>query len=115
MQATLLQWGYRLEWLGTDRLTWLDLKCLLKWAPQQSPIYRALHGDAAGWDTTAYLLAAAVDALNDANWQRGGGRRGERPQRIPRPGDNEQIGGKRPVPVDEMRRLLALRRRGITG
>jgi hypothetical protein len=61
------------------------------------------------------LLAAEVDALNVANWQRGNrGRRSAspRPKPIPRPGITG-YGAKSEVvsmPVDEVRRRLALPR-----
>ncbi len=37
-----------------------------------------------GWTVEAYLLAETVDALHNANWQRGGGR-GSRPKPVERP------------------------------
>jgi hypothetical protein len=61
------------------------------------------------------LLAAEVDALNVANWQRGNqGRKtaSPRPKPVPRPGVKGD-GAKSEVvslPVDEVRRLLALPR-----
>lgn len=44
----------------------------------------SLHGEAARWGVTDYLLANAVDALQGANWQRGGGK-GSRPKPVHRP------------------------------
>lgn len=41
------------------------------------------------WGITEYLLAAAVDALHNANWQRGGGK-GARPQPVERPGVTDE-------------------------
>lgn len=38
------------------------------------------------WTTTDHLLAGVLDALNGANYQRGGGR-GSKPKPVPRPGD----------------------------
>lgn len=46
---------------------------------------RAIH-EAAAWGPTEYLLAAAVDALRDANWQRSGDKKLQRPDPLPRPG-----------------------------
>lgn len=48
------------------------------------------------WSLSDHLSAAAVDALNAANWQRGGGK-GSRPKPVPRPGvkgDNQRVLGK---------------------
>lgn len=46
---------------------------------------RAVLGESADWGVTEHLLAAAVDALNGANWQRGGGK-GKHPKPVKRPG-----------------------------
>ena len=51
-----------------------------------SPIVSYNHPEESLWGVTEHLLAAAVDALNAANWQRGG--KGQRPKPIRRPGDN---------------------------
>lgn len=47
-----------------------------------------MHGDAADWDLPEHLLAAVVDALHTANWQRAEGN-GPPPEPIPRPGVKE--------------------------
>lgn len=52
--------------------------------PSDSRLVRALD-PSAEWSTTEHLLAAVVDALHTANWQRGGGK-GSRPEPIERPG-----------------------------
>lgn len=83
----LLQHGYRLEWLGTDSLSWLDLAVIVSHSdPASSSLSLRIHGEYARWDLKDYLLAAAVDALNAANWQRTG-RKSRRPKQIPRPVD----------------------------
>jgi hypothetical protein len=38
------------------------------------------------WTLDRQLAAAAVDALRVANWQRGSGKKKDRPKPIPRPG-----------------------------
>ena len=45
----------------------------------------AAGGPSADWNTTEYMLAAMLDTLSAANWQRGGGK-GPRPKPLPRPG-----------------------------
>jgi hypothetical protein len=62
------------------------------------------------WSLTDQLLAAAVDALTAANWQRGGGK-GKQPKRIPRPGVKDEstkpkLGGGKTLPLKELNRLL---------
>jgi len=41
----------------------------------------------ASWSVTDHLLAAVVDVLQAANWQRAGDSKAPRPKPIPRPGD----------------------------
>jgi hypothetical protein len=43
-------------------------------------------GSDAGWSVEAQLMAQAVDALNGANWQRGGGK-GSKPPPVDRPAE----------------------------
>lgn len=45
-----------------------------------------MHGEDMRWGLSEHLIAVAIDVLNMANWQRGGGRRSNRPKPIPRPG-----------------------------
>lgn len=73
---------------------------------------RQLAGEHADWGLVEHLLAAAVDALHGANWQRSSRRGAPRPKPVPRPG----VGAKREsfsgesVPLDEMKRRFAERR-----
>jgi hypothetical protein len=72
---------------------------------------RELAGEHADWGLVEHLLAAAVDALHGANWQRGGGKR-SRPKPWPRPGvgaKSESFTGES-VPLDEMKARFAERR-----
>lgn len=58
------------------------------------------------WTQTEHLLAGIFDVLRVANWQRSG-RRANRPQAVPRPGDNtpERLGDGA-VSIDDMREIL---------
>ena len=68
--------------LFTGDLTWRRLSALVRHLPADSALARALARDDAPWlDPAATLLAAAVDELRAANWQRSGGR-GPRPTPI---------------------------------
>lgn len=73
-------------------------------APPTSAIVAAQHPQAAIWGLQEHLLAAVLDAVRVANWQRGRAKRSEYPQPIPRPGvepDQQKIGAE-PIPMDEM-------------
>ncbi|WP_457032608.1 hypothetical protein [Kitasatospora sp. P5_F3] len=56
-----------LDW-HRDRLSSRRLAVLIKHLPRDSALTRELHGDAADWSTTDYLLANVVDHLAVANW-----------------------------------------------
>ena len=55
-------------------------------ADQGSAIARCELGESAFWTVDTHLLAGVLDALNGANFQRGGGK-GKKPTPIPRPGE----------------------------
>lgn len=114
VEYDLLTHGLRLDDLGTERLSWRDLLVIVRQSPPGSALDRAQHPDSADWGMSELLLAAAVDALNVANWQRAGGTQRDYPKPIPRPGvksDDTQI-GKGAVPMDEMAKLLGWDRMG---
>ncbi len=66
-----------------------------EYLPEGCATHRALTGQDGldGWSSTDMLLAATVDALHVANWQRGGDPKAPRPHRIPRPGVRDDDGG----------------------
>ncbi len=86
----LLTLGLDLNRLGTSQLDWCRFRAILTYLPPTSAFARSMHGQRATWSSTEYLLAAAVDALAAANWQRGGGK-GRKPKPIPRPGDEPDM------------------------
>ena len=88
VEAELIKVGLRLRWLcdGTDRLNWRDVQVVILEADQGSAIARCELGESAFWSVDTHLLAGVLDALNGANFQRGGGR-GKRPSPVPRPGE----------------------------
>ncbi|MEV7137078.1 hypothetical protein [Streptomyces tauricus] len=65
---------------------------LVQHLPRDSALIRALHGEAADWSVTDYLLAAVVDQLAEANWMFATVNRDEDseplefPEAVPRPG-----------------------------
>lgn len=54
--------------------------------PPGASLWNEIGGDAA-WTTSEHLLANVLDTLNAANWQRGGGKAGDRPKPVQRPAD----------------------------
>lgn len=91
VEYDLLIAGYRLDWLGSDRLDWRDLLVFVKHSPRTSALARTLLGEAAGWGVEAHLLATAVDALAAGNWQRSGKKGAPRPKPVPRPRANTPL------------------------
>lgn len=63
------------------------------------------HGDIVRWSDTEYLLAAIVDVLAWANWQRGQGK-GPKPKPIRRPTDKDPKLKSTSLPVEEARAKL---------
>lgn len=59
--------------------------------PRESALARQVHGDNVDWDMPSQLLAAVIDQLRVANWQRTqDGQKGRRPPKpTPRPGVND--------------------------
>lgn len=112
IESDLLRHGIDL-WadLTTERLTWRRLKLWLTYSRPGDAFFYEYGGDEAIWDLKTRLLGLAVDALHNANYQRGGGK-GKRPKSV-LPGENgkktKQIGGNTVVSIDEARRRLEAR------
>lgn len=97
--------GMRLNQLGTHNFTWGELLAIVQCSPRSSAFYRAQNPDEWMWDEKLHLLAAAVDALNVANWQRSDTKKNRFPKPIQRPGvktDDVKTYGKGAIPYDEM-------------
>lgn len=94
-------------------MTWRRLGVLVRNLPPSSRLARLQHGDSVRWSDNEHLLAGIFDLLAGANWQRGNGK-GSRPKPIKRPAskDDEVHFGK-PVPIEEAREKLRLRRLGV--
>lgn len=92
---------------------------LIRQLPPQSATWASQNGGDSLWGLTEQLLAAAVDALNVANWQRSAsgaakGQQPKKPQPIPRPGvkpEGRTFGGGR-MSIAELRRRKS-KRNGI--
>lgn len=114
VEYDLIRLGLRLDWLGTERLSWRDLLVIVKQSPRGCAIDLAVNGDDALWGLPEQLLAAAVDELRMLVWiQSKDGQKGRaRPKPLPRPGvkgpDQEHIGNAS-VEIEEMEAWLAKR------
>lgn len=81
-----------LDW-HRGRLSSRRLAVLVRHLPRDSALHRELHGEAAEWSVTDYLLAHAVDQLAESNWMFAMVNRDEEaeplepPLPVPRPGD----------------------------
>jgi hypothetical protein len=79
--------GAALE-VDLQRVYGVDIRTLLfpvtQWR-RLGVLVAGMYGDTERWGPTEHLLAAAVDTLRGANWQRSGGK-GSRPKPTPRPG-----------------------------
>ena len=105
MAYDLIGLGLRLRDLGTERLSWGDLRVIVQQSPPGSALFRAMNPDDWQWTFEAQLIAEAADQLRVANWQRSGGKKRDYPKPIPRPGvepDSKTFGGKGALPYDEM-------------
>lgn len=64
-------------------------------------------GEGAEWSMSDHILAAILDSLNAANWQRGGGK-GQRPKPMQRPGSTKKkTYGGTPMSLEEAKRVFA--------
>ncbi|MFC9649206.1 hypothetical protein [Streptomyces sp. NPDC056937] len=93
-----------LDW-HRGRISARRLAVLIEHMPRDSAISHALHGDAAEWTVTDYLLAAAVDHLAAANWMFAAVNTDENadppeaPIPVPRPGAPTPAAPEAPPPI----------------
>lgn len=102
-----LAMGMRLHLLGTQSFSWGELLAIVQNSPRNSAFYRAQNPKDWMWTETEHLLAAAVDALNLALYQNGGGK-GPQPKPIKRPGidDGQTKHAADAYPRNEMAQML---------
>lgn len=108
VEFDLIGLGLRLDWLGSESLSWRDLWVIVRQSPRTSALFRATNPDAADWGLAEQLTAAVFDAVQVGNWQRASGKRHERPRPIPRPGVEPEgkTFGSTPIPMHEMAERL---------
>jgi hypothetical protein len=76
-----------LDWLGSDQLTWRDLKVIVRQSQADSALARAMNPDV-HWGISELLLAEAVDTLHWLQWAKTKDAQYKRnmPKPVPRPG-----------------------------
>ncbi len=100
--------GLRLADAGSAWLSWRDLWVIIRNTRPDSALSLAVNGPKASWSTTHYLLAAVVDLLAGANWQRQGKPNAQKPKPLPRPGQEEGTRvGSDPLPITELDAWIA--------
>ena len=115
IEYDLIGLGLRLRDLGTERLSWRDLRVILLHSPRTSAYMRARMCESALWGVSEHLLASAVDALRWLVWSKtkDGEKNRNRPKPVPRPGvkpDKGRMSDAVAMPVDELKKYLALPR-----
>jgi len=109
IEYDLIALGLRLDWLGSERLTWRDLWVIVERQASSSALARAVDPEGSAWGQLEHLVAGMFDALQVANWQRGRARRSDFPKPLPRPGVEQEaqlVGSGGGIPMDEMARRL---------
>ncbi|MGO2634433.1 MAG: hypothetical protein ACTH9H_11860 [Galactobacter sp.] len=106
--------GLRLRWIyePDQDFTLFDLLDFVEHADTTTAIYRVLHPDFE-WGLTEQLLAGALDFDVLKSWAEGG-KKGQKPKPIPRPGvtdtETRAIKSKMTMSVTDMDEWLAKRR-----
>ena len=120
VEYDLIRLGLRLDWLGTEALSWRDLHVIARQAPTDSALARSVEPDLATWGLSEQLLAMVADYLAWMQWAKTeDGAKGRRmPKRIPRPGVEDGLTetrtfGSDPVPIDELEDFLGWARQRI--
>lgn len=104
VEYDLICLGLRLDWLGTEALTWRDLYVIVKHSPTTSAVATALRGH--NWSVGDYIALASLDVLRALSWQTGGGK-GPKPKPLPRPDrSKDTVGAGRGITVEEANRKL---------
>lgn len=99
----MLSRGLHLHDLGTDRLSWTELRTLIRYLPPGNALAREAQGEAAAWSADTYLLALIADLLANGNWQRAGDRHAKKPKPVERP----TLTGAAPASAAKGERIIA--------
>lgn len=96
VRRDLLVAGLRLEWLGTEALSWVDLRDFIIWSPRDSAINRALNPQ--WWVTEEISYLRLVERqLRVLAWQRTADGQATPPRNVPEliPLDEEEARAQR--------------------
>lgn len=69
IEYELLTLGLHIDYLGTRKLTWRDLKVVVLGSPPGGALHRSIDPKGALWQPDTYLLAGVVDFLAVQIWQ----------------------------------------------
>lgn len=87
IEYDLISHGLRLRQLGTEALTWRDLKIIIELQPpEKSALVRSQDPEGFAWGIAEHLLAIIADSSRARVWQEGSGKSHDKPKPIPRPG-----------------------------
>lgn len=109
VEYDLIQLGLRLDDLGTERLTWRDLKVIVtRMPPHKSALQAEKRPDDSPWGLVEHLLAELVDVQHLALWAKtkDGSKNRNRPKPIERPGRRPERFGKKPLELERMKDWL---------
>lgn len=109
VEYDLITLGLRLRDLGTERLTWRDLKVIVtRMPPHKSALAFERNPDDAPWGLTEHLLAEVTDVQRLALWAKtkDGSKNRNRPKPIERPGRRPERFGKKPLMLERMKDWL---------
>ena len=102
--------GLRPEWLGTHRLSWVDLRVIVRQAPTTSALAREMRGETALYTPTDYLLVGVINLLRSMSWQLGGDPKAPKPEKFLLPGmeDEDKLPTLRGdlMPIEDLRERL---------
>lgn len=103
VEFDLLMAGLRLVDLGGSLSWWHLLVLVRRWSNQPgTALSEAQHGHRL-WTVGEQLLAMAVDALHEGNWQRAGKKHAPKPKPVERPWQKKQVRrlGSGAIPIGE--------------
>ncbi|MDO5050002.1 MAG: hypothetical protein Q4D87_09000 [Actinomycetaceae bacterium] len=77
---------------GRGRSNWANILAAFEYGPASSAYHHATDPEAAQWTLQVELLAQIREGLDVVRWMLAGGKNGNRPKPIPRPGDKKRYG-----------------------
>ncbi len=109
VEYDLIGLGLRLRDLGSERLSWRDLKVIITRMPQHiSALAAERNPNDSPWGLREHLLAELTDIQRLALWTKtkDGAKNRNRPKPIERPGRRPEKFGKKPLSIDRMKEWL---------